>query len=75
MASQQYKDRLLEVVEGLPDDKAAQVVTFAESLAGKDARPQRRPRLGTLRGKIQVLPSFFDPLPDDILDAFEGRGR
>lgn len=36
-------------------------------------RKGKRP-LGLARGKIELLPSFFDPLPDDILDAFEGRG-
>jgi prevent-host-death family protein len=34
-------------------------------------RPQRR--LGGLRGKIKVAEDFDAPLPDDILDAFEGR--
>lgn len=78
MASQQYKDRLWHVVEGLPDDKAAQVVTFAESLRalkqeGSLAKPFRP--LGLYRGKIRIDPSFFDPLPDEILDAFEGKGE
>jgi hypothetical protein len=73
MASQLYKDRLLAAVESLPDDKAARVVQYAESLAESPSRPPRRPRLGTLRGKMKILPSFFDPLPDDLLDAFEGK--
>lgn len=30
-------------------------------------------RLGTLDGKLTVPDNFDDPLPDDILDAFEGR--
>jgi prevent-host-death family protein len=29
--------------------------------------------LGLLDGKIHVPDDFDDPLPDDILDAFEGR--
>ena len=29
--------------------------------------------LGLARGKGEILPGFFDPLPDDILDAFEGK--
>jgi prevent-host-death family protein len=34
-----------------------------------------RPReLGTLRGKLGHIPDDFDePLPDDVLAAFEGR--
>ena len=30
-------------------------------------------RLGTLAGKLRVSEDFDAPLPDDILDAFEGR--
>jgi antitoxin (DNA-binding transcriptional repressor) of toxin-antitoxin stability system len=36
--------------------------------------PTKEPRpLGLARGMGQLLPSFFDPLPADILDAFEGK--
>lgn len=28
---------------------------------------------GRLKGKIWISPDFDDPLPDDILDAFEGK--
>jgi hypothetical protein len=74
MASQEYKDRIQKAVEDLPDDKAAKVAKFAERLCGRQAGPRRRRvRLGTYRGKIRIDPSFFDPLPDDMLDAFEGR--
>jgi len=27
-----------------------------------------------MKGKIKFAPDFDDPLPDEILDAFEGRG-
>jgi prevent-host-death family protein len=30
-------------------------------------------KLGTAAGVLTIPPSFFDPLPDDLLDAFEGR--
>ena len=36
--------------------------------------PLRQPRpVGIDRG-MTIPDSFFDPLPDDLLDAFEGRG-
>ncbi len=35
------------------------------------SRPNRR--LGGLAGKVQIPEDFDTPLPDDILDAFEGR--
>jgi len=33
-------------------------------------RRERRP-LGLDKGRLDVPPSFFEPLPDDLLDAFE----
>lgn len=36
---------------------------------------RRAPRkLGALRGKIRIGKDFATPLPDDLLDAFEGKG-
>jgi prevent-host-death family protein len=35
--------------------------------------PKRRP--GTLRGLVTIPRSFFDPLPADELDAWEGKPR
>lgn len=35
------------------------------------ARPHRQP--GTLKGKVLVPDSFFEPLPQDELDAWEGK--
>jgi prevent-host-death family protein len=35
---------------------------------------QKQPRkLGTLAGKATIREDFDDPLPDDLLDLFEGR--
>jgi prevent-host-death family protein len=36
-------------------------------------RKKERRELGTLAGQFRVPDDFDDPLPDDILDAFEGR--
>jgi prevent-host-death family protein len=33
---------------------------------------ERRP-VGLQRGRIEIPESFFEPLPDEDLDAFEGR--
>ncbi len=35
--------------------------------------PAKRRKGGFLRGKIWISPHFDDPLPPDLLDAFEGR--
>jgi prevent-host-death family protein len=40
------------------------------------AAPRRSPRrLGQLRGKIRVAADFDAPLPDSVLDAFEGSAK
>jgi prevent-host-death family protein len=38
------------------------------------ATPLRKPReLGLLKGRIRLGKDFDAPLPDDVLDAFEGK--
>jgi hypothetical protein len=34
-------------------------------------RAPRKP--GALKGKIRITKAFFEPLPEDVLAAFEGR--
>lgn len=36
-------------------------------------KTKRVPRIGVAKGKIHVPESFFDPLPDDMLKAFNGE--
>lgn len=37
-------------------------------------KPKRqKPVLGSAAGTFVIPQAFFDPLPDDVLDAFEGR--
>jgi antitoxin (DNA-binding transcriptional repressor) of toxin-antitoxin stability system len=45
---------------------------FAEVRLLPDRRRKKR-RLGVAKGQFTVPESFFDPLPPDILDAFEGK--
>jgi antitoxin (DNA-binding transcriptional repressor) of toxin-antitoxin stability system len=33
----------------------------------------REPQLGFAKGTFVIPPEFFDPLPEDLLRAFEGR--
>jgi prevent-host-death family protein len=43
---------------------------IAELTAAPAPRRERRP-LGLDKGRLDVPQSFFEPLPDDLLDAFE----
>jgi len=36
------------------------------------ARTAQRP-IGLARGKLRISKKFFAPLPEDLLDAFEGK--
>jgi antitoxin (DNA-binding transcriptional repressor) of toxin-antitoxin stability system len=36
--------------------------------------PRKKPRpLGIGKGTVTIRPSFFEPLPDDLLNFFEGK--
>jgi len=45
----------------------------AHLIAAEEAPPKRK--FGTLRGKVRVAEDFDAPLPDDLLDLFEGRAK
>ncbi len=45
---------------------------IAEVRALPQTGQKKRP-IGLAKGQVKVLPSFFEPLPDDIIDAFEGK--
>jgi len=65
-------------LEQLPPARLAEVVSFVEFLAAREAveRTSHQPRtLGLLAGKLTVPDDFDAPLPDDILDAFYGQAQ
>jgi uncharacterized protein (DUF433 family) len=68
-----------DFLEGFPSVTRAQVIAFLEEAKDRvieaASLPQERPkrRLGALAG-VAVIPADFDaPLPDEVIDAFEGR--
>jgi antitoxin (DNA-binding transcriptional repressor) of toxin-antitoxin stability system len=36
-------------------------------------RKKMKRRIGVAKGQIHIPPSFFDPLPEDMLKAFNGE--
>lgn len=39
------------------------------------SEPEDEPRpIGLGKGLVEIPDSFFDPLPDEMLDLFEGKG-
>lgn len=62
-------------------DRAADGEEIIIAKAGKPmarlmplAKPVREVKFGTMAGKIWIADNFDDPLPDDILAAFNGEG-
>lgn len=47
-------------------------VPIAEIRPVRQARTERRP-VGLAKGRFEVPASFFEPLPDDLVEAFEGK--
>jgi prevent-host-death family protein len=69
------KAKLSEYVEAAAGGERVMICNrnrpVAELVAVPPGRTTPRPVGGT-RGVV-VPPSFFDPLPDDLLDSFEGK--
>ena len=63
--------RLLAQVEAGEDVVIARNGTPVARLVAVE--PPARREFGALRGRIKLDDSFFEPLPDDELDAWEGR--
>jgi len=47
-------------------------VPVAEIRPVRPPRTERRP-VGLAKDRFEVTPAFFEPLPEELLDAFEGR--
>ena len=57
-----------EVVIARGDKTAVRIVPFQPA-----AKPERKP--GRLKGLVAMDDRFFDPLPEDELRLWEGRGE
>jgi antitoxin (DNA-binding transcriptional repressor) of toxin-antitoxin stability system len=47
-------------------------VPIAE-IRGLPRLPKRKRPIGLGKGQLAIGPEFFEPLPDDLLDSFEGK--
>jgi antitoxin (DNA-binding transcriptional repressor) of toxin-antitoxin stability system len=60
------------------EKKGEPIVLCRRNVPIAEIRPLKKPLrgerpLGLATGKAYLPSSFWDPLPDDILDAFEGK--
>ena len=70
------REQLIEEIKQIPNEKLAEIYDlihyFRIGLAQEKPTkivPQRP--IGLAKGQFEIPDSFFEPLPDDILDAFE----
>lgn len=71
-AAKTQLSRLIEAVEAGEEIIIARAGKPVARLVPMTPAPTQERRLGTLNGRYD-LSGFDEPLPDDILDAFEGR--
>src|SRR5437773_10210659 len=67
------KAKLSEFLDAVAQGETVIICNRNQPVAELRAVPKKRtePRpIGLAKGTIKILPSFFDPLPDDELDAF-----
>jgi prevent-host-death family protein len=72
------KARLSEYLARLGDDDVIVICkrnTPVAELRRVRQRPARRRPIGRAAGRFVVPASFFEPLPNDVLDSFEGGER
>jgi prevent-host-death family protein len=65
--------RLVERVSAGEEIIIARAGKPVARLAPLERRPPRR--LGRMKGRIWIAPDFDAPLPDDLLDLFEGKSE
>ena len=71
-------EQLIEEIKKIPSEKLEEIYDlihyFRLGLAQEKQTENisRRP-VGLAKGQVAIPASFFEPLPDDMLDAFEGK--
>ena len=72
------QEQLIEEIKQIPSEKLGEIYDlvhyFRLGLAQEQTTSpaQQRP-IGLAKGVFQMPDSFFEPLPTDVLDGFEGR--
>ena len=68
------KTQLSQLVERAAAGEEIIIAKAGKPMARLVPLPARAPRVpGRFRGEIEIGPEFFEPLPDDLLRAFNGE--
>jgi len=75
------QEQIIEEIKQIPNEKLEEIYDLIhyfrlgvaqEKQSQKDIVVKQRP-IGLSKGSFQVPASFFEPLTDEMLDAFEGK--
>jgi prevent-host-death family protein len=72
------KTRLSELVDQASRGETiiiAKAGTPLAKLVPLHSGPKRKIKFGLMKGEIEIADDFDDPLPEDVLAAFEGRSE
>ena len=73
------KTRLSELVEQARQGETIIIAKAGTPLAKlvplHERAPKRKITFGTMKGEIEIADDFDAPLPDEILDLFDGGGK
>lgn len=71
------QEQLINEIKQIPGNKLAELYDlihyFRLGLASEQEVTHAQRPIGLAKGQFQVPASFFDPLPDEILEGFEGK--
>lgn len=74
-----FGDRLAFLFDELEPGTVLTITMYGKPVAEfkMTAKPPQEdlPPLGMFKDEIKIPPSFFDPLPPDLLAAFNGEGK
>ncbi len=74
------QEQIIEEIKQIPNDKLVEIYDLVhyfrlgvtQEKQSQKITVKQRP-IGLSKGKFQVPTSFFEPLTDEMLDAFEGK--
>jgi len=74
------QEQIIEEIKRIPNDKLEEIYDLihyfrlgvAQEKLSQKITVKQRP-IGLSNGNFQVPESFFEPLTDEVLDAFEGK--
>jgi prevent-host-death family protein len=67
------KTHLSRLLDDVAAGEEVVITRRGEEIASLVPRRSKKRQLGTDRGRFVVPEDFDEPLPDDLLDAFEGK--